>query len=175
MRDAKRMSPLGAIATGLVAGAVGTGCMDTVRFLRQRRTGGEHNVWKWEFAPVRGWQDAPSPGQVGKRVIEGFTRRELPDSSAWLVSTLMHWSYGSAWGAMYGVLVGSLRTSRADYGAPFGAVVWISGYALLSEAGLYKPIWEYDRKTLAEDLTGHLAYGVGTGAAFWVLRNFVHE
>ena len=35
--------------------------------------------------------------------------------------------------------------------------------------GLYKPIWEYDAKTLARDLTARLAYGTGTGAAFWLL------
>jgi hypothetical protein len=47
-------------------------------------------------------------------------------------------------------------------------VVWISGYVLLPEGGLYKPIWEYDAKTLAGDLSAHLAYGVGTGATFWL-------
>jgi hypothetical protein len=34
------------------------------------------------------------------------------------------------------------------------------------EAGLYKPIWEYDRATLARNLTSHLADGASTGAAF---------
>ena len=37
------------------------------------------------------------------------------------------------------------------------------------EGGLYKPIREYDAKTLAWDLTGHLAYGTGTGVTFWLL------
>jgi len=39
----------------------------------------------------------------------------------------------------------------------------------MPQSGLYKPIWEYDAKTLAWDLSGHLAYGAGTGAAFWLL------
>ena len=46
----------------------------------------------------------------------------------------------------------------------------IAGYVVLPAAGLYKPIWEYDAKTLAKDLSAHLAYGAGTGAAFWLLR-----
>jgi hypothetical protein len=50
-----------------------------------------------------------------------------------------------------------------------GPVVWISGYVLLPEGGLYKPIWEYDAKTLAGDLSAHLAYGVGTGVTFWLI------
>ena len=29
-------------------------------------------------------------------------------------------------------------------------------------------LWEYDVKTLARDLSGHLPYGAGTGTAFWV-------
>ena len=33
---------------------------------------------------------------------------------------------------------------------------------------IYKPIWKYDAKTLARDLSAHLAYGAGTGAAFWL-------
>jgi hypothetical protein len=80
----------------------------------------------------------------------------------------MHWSYGSAWGALYGVVGGSLRRQNALHGVPFSTVVWASGYLVLPEAGLYKPIWEYDAKTLASDLSAHLAYGAGTGAAFWL-------
>jgi hypothetical protein len=56
---------------------------------------------------------------------------------------------------------------------PFGAAVWASGYAVLPEAGLYKPILEYDAKTLAWDRSAHLAYGAGTGAAFWVLARIL--
>jgi hypothetical protein len=37
------------------------------------------------------------------------------------------------------------------------------------EGGRYKQIWEYDAKTLATDLSAHLAYGAGTGAAFSLL------
>ena len=44
--------------------------------------------------------------------------------------------------------------------------MWASGYVILPEGGLYKPIWEYDAKTLAWDLSGHLAYGAGTGITF---------
>jgi hypothetical protein len=32
----------------------------------------------------------------------------------------------------------------------------MSGYVILPLAGLYKPIWEYDARTLADDLSAHL-------------------
>lgn len=162
------LTPLAAVVGGILAGAAGTVCMDAVRYLRFRRDGGEDSPLKWEFPAVESWAQAPDPGQVSKRVIEGFTQRQLPDRWAWLTSTVTHWGYGSAAGALYGVLAGSRRRPHPWYGVRFGAVVWAAGYVILPEGGLYKPVWEYDIKTLADDLSAHLAYGAGTGVTFWL-------
>jgi hypothetical protein len=67
------------------------------------------------------------------------------------------------------VVAGSLRSPDPVYGLPCGAAVWASDYAVLPEAGLYKPIWKYDAPTVARDLGAHLAYGAATGTAFWLL------
>jgi hypothetical protein len=169
MRTSKQpITPLAAVLGGLLAGAAGTASMDAVRYLRYRRDGGKDGPLAWEFAPVDSWENAPDPGQVAKRLVEGFTQRELPDRWAWLTSTLAHWSYGSVSGALYGILAGSLRRPNPLYGLPFGAGVWGTGYVVLPEGGLYKPIREYDPRTLAKDLSAHLAYGSGTGTAFWL-------
>jgi hypothetical protein len=163
------LTPLAAVAGGLLAGVVGTVCLDTVHYLRYRRTGGEKSPLGWEFAPIETWEAAPDPGQVAKRVIEGFTQRKLPDRLAWPVSTAAHWAYGSSAAALYGILAGSRRRVRPLGGAPLGAAVWATGYVVLPAGGLYKPIWEYDAETLAIDLSAHLAYGAGTGITFWLL------
>ncbi|MFF2503604.1 hypothetical protein ACFVTY_09565 [Streptomyces sp. NPDC058067] len=164
-----RMTPLAAAAAGLLAGAVGTVCLDAVHYLKYRRGGGTDSPVAWEFAPVECWEKAPAPGQVAKRVIEGFTQRELPDRSAWLVSTVAHWGYGSGLGAVYGIVAGSLPVPRPAYGVPFGITVFAGDYVLLPVAGLYKPIWEYGAKVVALDLGAHLAYGAAVGSAFWLL------
>ena len=170
MRTGKHcLTPLAAVAGGLLAGAVGTVCLDTVQYLRHRRGGGTESPLAWEFAPVQTWEQAPDPGQVARRVIEGFTQRKLSDRWAFPLTTAMHWGYGSGAAALYGILVGSLRTPRAAYGLPFGTAVCAAGYVILPEGGLYKRIWEYDAKTLAWDLSGHLAYGAGTGVTFLLL------
>jgi hypothetical protein len=173
MHSRETLTPLGAITAGAIAGTIGTVCLDAVHFLRQRRDGGVRKPLAWEFAAIPTWDDAPTPGQVGKRLIEGFTQRKLPDSAAWLVSTVMHWSYGAAWGALYGVLAGSARAPHAVYGAPFGALVWAGDYAALPQAGLYEQIWKYDRKTLSVDLGAHVAYGTGTAVAFWIVSKLL--
>ena len=162
-----RLTPLGAVARGLVAGAVGTLAMDGLWFARYKRAGGESGFGAWEFSSgLRGWEDAPAPAQVGKRLLEGLFARELPPERAGLVNNLTHWGFGMFGGVQYGVVAGSLRAPRIRYGLPFGAGVWASGYAILPAAKLYKPIWEYDRSTLAKDLSAHLMYGIGTAAVF---------
>jgi hypothetical protein len=170
MRTRKHpLTPLAAVAAGLLAGAVGTVCLDAVHYLKYRREGGTESPLAWEFAPVSTWETAPDPGVVAKRLIEGFTQSKLPDRAAGPISTAAHWAFGSANAAIYGVVAGSARRPNPAYGVPFGVAVWAAGYAVLPEAGLYKPILEYDAKTLAWDLSAHLAYGAGTGVTFWVL------
>jgi len=162
-----RMTPLGAVTRGLLAGAVGTLAMDALLFWRYKRGGGPDKFLAWEFsAGVDSWADAPAPAQVGRRLFEGLFQRKLPDSSAALVNNITHWGYGMLAGAQYGLLAGSARRPRVAYGIPFGAGVWATSYAVLPAAGLYQPIYKYDRVTLAKDLSAHLLYGATTGAAF---------
>ena len=53
-----------------------------------------------------------------------------------------------------------------------GTVVWAAGYVVLPKADVYKPMWEYDPKTLWKNLSAHLAYGTGTAATFaWLTRD----
>src|ERR1700685_1988665 len=125
MRTRKHpLTPLAAVGAGLLAGAVGTVCLDTVQYLKYRRAGGTESPLAWEFAPVESWDKAPDPGQVARRVIEGFTQRKLSDRWAFPVSTAMHWTYGSAAGAAYGILAGSLPTPHPRYGVPLGVALF---------------------------------------------------
>jgi hypothetical protein len=166
----RTLTPLGAIARGLAAGAVGTAAMDLVWFSRYKRGGGEASFLAWEFsADISSWDEAPAPAQVGKRLFEGGLQRELPVEKAPLVNNITHWGYGMLGGVQYGIVAGSLKRPRIIYGLPFGATVWLSGYIVLPLAHLYKPIWEYDPKTLAKDLSAHLVYGLTTAVAFDVL------
>ncbi len=164
------MTPIGALARGLAAGAVGTLALDLVVFARYKRGDGKSSFTDWETsADLHSWDEAPAPAQVGKRLVEGLFQIRLPEDRARLVNNITHWGYGMFGGAQYGVVIGSLRGSRFWYGVPFGAAFWGSGYVVLPAAGLYKPIWEYDRETLAKDLSAHLAYGLTTAAVFRLL------
>src|SRR3977135_314911 len=104
-RVSAKITPLGAVLRGLAAGAVGTAAMDMVWYRRYRRGGGEEKFLDWELSTdLTGWDNAPAPALVGKRVVEGLTGRALPPERAAFVNNLMHWAYGTGWGALYGIL-----------------------------------------------------------------------
>jgi hypothetical protein len=164
------MTPVAAVTKGLVAGVVGTLAMDLSLFARYKRGGGQDRFAPWETsAGLHDWEQAPAPAHVGKRLVEGLFQRDLPATSARLVNNAAHWGFGLLNSIQYGILAGSLSRPRVRYGLPFGAAVWASGYVVLPAAKLYQPIWEYDRRTLANDLASHLVYGLGTAATFKAL------
>jgi hypothetical protein len=69
----------------------------------------------------------------------------------------------------YGVLASRTSAHPLVRALSLGPVVWLSGYLILPLAGVYKPIWEYDARTLADDLSAHLVFGITASAAFAVL------
>src|SRR5258708_22143112 len=110
MAHERRVSPVTAVAFGAAAGAVGTAAMDLVWFRRYRKGGGSQGLAAWETADgVDKWDDTSAPGQVGRRLVEGFTQRELPDRWARTSTNVVHWATGIAWGAQFGIVAGSTK------------------------------------------------------------------
>lgn len=170
------LTPVGAITRGAAAGIAGTLAFDLWLYLQYRREHGTERFRDWEFsADVTGWEDAPAPAQVGRRIIEGLYETELPASRAAQLNNIAHWAYALSGATAYGVVAGSLGRPRTAYGLVFGAAMWLSGYLILPPMHLYKPITQYDAKTLGKDLLAHLVYGTATAAAFSALRPRGHR
>jgi hypothetical protein len=165
----RRISPLGAICRGALAGALGTIAMDTFLYARHRSQHGEQAPIDWEFGGPSNWDSVSAPAQVGRRLYEGYFQRPLDERWARLTNNVMHWGYGIAWGSVLGVVAGSLPRRTWMYGPPFGATVWTSSYVALPAAGLYKPIYMYSVGELAPDLAAHLIFGTATAAALQVM------
>ncbi|MFN2591966.1 MAG: hypothetical protein ABR532_03920 [Candidatus Dormibacteria bacterium] len=161
-----RRAPLDALVRGALAGAIGTAIMDLGWFLKHRAQGGQEGLLSFQFGGPSLWEEVPAPAQVGKRLYEGFRQRPLDERWARTTNNVMHWGYGMGWGALFGVIAGSVRVPRLLGGSAFGTAVWGSSYVLMPIAGLYKPIWTYRPAELAPDLAAHIAYGVGTAVAF---------
>jgi hypothetical protein len=171
MRKARGGAAVGRrTAIGALSGAVGTAAMDLLLYRRYRRTGGTDSAWRWESAEaVTSWDDASAPGQLGERVARLLTGETPSDRWARPTTNAMHWATGIGWGAQYGALAAASGKHSALRALALGPVVWLAGYVVLPSAGVYKPMWEYDARTLAKDFTAHLVYGATTSAAFAAL------
>ena len=170
MKRPGRISVTRAASFGACAGVAGTAAMDLVLFARYQRDGGSQGLFASETSDgVDQWDNAAAPGQVGKRIVEGVTRRPLSDWWARPTSNIVHWATGLAWGAQFGIVQGSHPRRRWTTALLLGPTAWLSGYVILPLAKLYKPIWEYDTATLAKDLSAHMAYGLVTAATFAVV------
>ena len=164
------MSFTRSLAAGAVAGAAGTVAMDYLLYRRYRSGGGKDSFWTWESAAgVVSWQEASAPGQLGQKVEHALTGRPPPDDWARTTTNVVHWATGIGWGLQYGMLTD--RTSRHPWlrALALGPAAWLAGYVILPLAKVYKPIWDYDARTLSEDLSAHLVYGAATAAAFAAL------
>jgi len=160
------MTFVGAAIRGAAAGALGTAAMDVLWYYRFRRASGHGGFVDWETsAGLQRWDDAPVPAKFGRLLAERVLHRDLPAHDARLVNNFVHWSTGIGWGAVFGIVIGVPRCHTVWYGTSFGVVIWLQSYAVLAPAKLYKPIWDYDAKTLAGDLSAHLLYGVTTATA----------
>ncbi len=164
-----KLTPVGSIVRGALAGCAGTLAMDALWYWRYRRGGGESRFVAWETASGVTWDNASAPAQLGRKVMAGVFDRELPDDLAPLTSNIVHWSYGAAWGAGLGMALGTVGRYPLKAGLLFAPVVWSSGYVVLPQAKIYKQMWEYDPATLGNDLSAHMVYGVVTATALRIL------
>ena len=110
------------------------------------------------------WDEASAPGQFGRKDCVKSLATNLPTSGLDPQQTLR---------TGRPVPVGVWRMARREHthrhpwsrALALGSVAWLSGYVVLPLAKVYKPIWKYDAKTLAQDLAGHLVYGAAVSAA----------
>ncbi len=155
----------GVIRTGVIVGIVGTVAMDLVWYSRYRNGGGDASFADWEFrSEIDGFDEAPAPAKVGK-IVASKVNIELPDSAAPLTNNVVHWATGLTWGIVAAVLQRLPRAGAIRSGVLTGAAAWGTSYAVLPKLGIYKPITEYDPKTLWKDFSAHLVFGSAMGVA----------
>jgi hypothetical protein len=164
-----RVTPLGAVARGLLAGAAGTAAMTAWQELaaKLQSSGGEEESSSGESKDP--WEEASAPAKVAKRVGEGVFHEDVPAEKIEFLTNAMHWSYGTSLGSAYGLIAGTTGRSTLRGGLAFGTGVWLFSYAQLVPMGLYEPPWKYPPKELALDLSYHWVYGATTALAYRLL------
>lgn len=153
-------------ARGLVAGVVGTAVMTAWQELSARLPSSDSDGdARQPETPSDPWEQASAPAKVG-RLILGAVGYDVPTDKIGLLTNVMHWSYGTACGAVYGVVMSNTARDRPlARGLAFGTWVWVMSYVQMVPLGFYEPPWKYSPGELSMDLSYHLAYGAGVGMA----------
>ena len=151
------LTPLGAVIRGAAAGVAGTALMTAAQLAYYKATGAE---------------PSSTPGEVGKRVVEGVLHREAPPADSKVLNEGMHWFYGSSWGIPYGIVAGSRREPAPVLRSALalGLAVWGGSLVQLPAMKLSPPLWEMPPASIAPDVGFHLVYGLGGAIAFRALR-----
>jgi hypothetical protein len=156
---------------GVVAGAAGCLAMDFVWYRRYLAEGGTSSFLAWEFlsAPT-GFDDAPAPAKVGRLIAER-AHIHIADRFAGVTNTVVHWATGISWGVLASVLRPVPGVGWLKGGLIAGASAWGTSYVVLPRLDIYKPITEYDTRTLWNDLSAHLVFGSVAGTVSAVLHS----
>ncbi|MEJ7715500.1 MAG: hypothetical protein WKF40_07265 [Thermoleophilaceae bacterium] len=84
-------------------------------------------------------------------------------------SNIVHWAYGTSWGAVRGLL----HAAGVDGGkatAVHFATVWGGAQAMLPALDVAPPPWKSPPEEIAIDAFHHAVYAVATGVAFAALE-----
>jgi hypothetical protein len=162
----RRKTPAAAIAQGLAAGVIGNAVFTGYQTLQARLRSSDSNGSD-ESAPDD-WSEAPAPAQVGQRIVSGVFERDVSTDQAGLLTNVMHWLYGTSWGALYGVLQETNHRPVAN-GVVLAGAVMGADYTLLPAMRVYKPPWEYEPTTLGKDVANHVVYGLAVAGAYRAL------
>jgi hypothetical protein len=139
-----------AVGRGLAAGVAGTAAMTASSTIEGRLRG-------------RGSSDAPAKA-AGK--VMGVQPRDPRGRARF--SQIVHWSYGTSWGAVRGLL-GELGLPPTLATAVHFGVVWGAELAMLPALRVAPPAAEWGQTELAVDAGHHAVYATATGAAYQAL------
>lgn len=141
----------GAVGRGLFAGAAGTALMTISSTVEAKLTG-------------RGASSAPADA-AGK--VLGVQPRDEQGKARF--SNVVHWGYGTGWGAVRGLISLADRDAPSSTAAHWTAV-WGSSLVMLPALDVAPPPWRQPASGLATDAFHHMVYAVGTSAAFALLE-----
>jgi len=140
-----------AVGKGLFAGAAGTAAMTVSSTLE---------------AKLRDRGSSSAPADAAGKVLGVQPRDEAGEAR---FSNIVHWSYGTSWGAVRGLLHAAGVDGSAATALHFSAV-WGGAQVMLPALDVAPPAWETPVQEVAIDALHHAVYAIATGVAFAALQ-----
>ena len=140
-----------AVGRGLFAGATGTAAMTVSSTLE---------------AKIRDRGSSSAPADAAGKVLGVQPRDEAGEAR---FSNIVHWGYGTSWGAVRGLLHAGGVDGTAATALHFAAV-WGGAQVMLPALDVAPPPWESPKEEVAIDALHHAVYAIATGVAFAALQ-----
>lgn len=163
------ITPLGAVARGLVAGAAGS-LVQTAFFRATARLAPP--TPEGIFSPPEEMQLEEEVTQtVARRVVEGLMHRG-PIRDKPRAGEVVHYAYSAAWGGVYGLIRGTTPAIATPAGVlAFGTTVWaLSDTVILPAFQLTAGPRAYHLRNHLYAWAAHVAYAAGVWAALEAQR-----
>ena len=138
------------VGKGLFAGVAGTAAMTVSSTLEMK---------------IRDRQASNTPAKAAGKVLGVEPTGESEQAR---FSNLVHWGYGTSWGAVRGLIDAAGLEGKEAAAAHFLAV-WGSEQVMLPALGVAPPFWQWGAKEVAIDAFHHLVYVGATGVAYAAL------
>ena len=105
----------------------------------------------------------PATVKLANALSRQVFNHELAPKEKAPAGNAVHYAFGAAAGALYGVLAEARATSRLGFGTLFGSMLWfVADEIVVPRLGLSGAASEYSASTHASALASHLVYGVTT-------------
>lgn len=138
--------------------------------------GPPHALDEMDAAGQHHTEGESSTAAMGREAYEAVTGEEPSDEAKSEISYTVHWSYGTAAGALYGVLRGARADADLSGGLAFGTALWLLGDELMVPLlGLSKGATAYPPAQHAHRLGAHLAYGLAAAATVQAGQAFLEK
>jgi len=170
------------LLAGLFGGLVACWAMNQWLALWQR-------VVMEDTAPHRGRLVAGQGGQLAREgpdarqpptmhtaatIAYGLFRRAPTEREKQRLGQLLHYTFGTTTGALYGALADTIPALTTAGGVPFGLAVWLLADELATPAlGLSQPPTRQDRVTHTYALASHCVYGLTTECTRRLVRQWL--
>jgi hypothetical protein len=138
------------IGKGLFAGAIGTAAMTVSSTLEMK---------------MRGRPASNAPADAASKVLGVEPKDEKGQAR---FATLVHWGYGTGWGAVRGLIGAAGLRGPATTSAHLGAV-WGAEQVMLPALDVAPPFWTWGTKEVGIDAFHHLVYATATSVAYSAL------
>ncbi len=136
-----------AVGRGLLAGLAGTAAMTVSSTVEMK---------------LRGRAASTAPADAAAKVL-GV--EPTGDEARERFSSVVHWSYGTGWGAVRG-LIGFAGLSGPAAAVTHLLAIWPAELIMLPSLGVADPPWRWGATELGIDAAHHAVYVAVTGATF---------